>query len=318
MEAQATSPTDQWKEQMAYVSGTVLAWGSLLVQLWPFLARFQTNCHIHAFVFAVNQPPSAAELSYRLMAGVLALGAGMIFFGVIHITARGLLLTKTSDVSAPGQPAMLSRIANGTYDGLHFYWRLMAVVMLLAIVFAPIAAAAAVVAERFRLKFSIVISIVGFLVGFPCGVWFGIWLKRRHASLSSPFVFLSKPHRVAACLIFAVLLAFAVELCDTVAVSVDRQLVSRKDLSPLVVRVMLGGNTSDARYLHVTLSGPAGGKALSPIQLQPGIYCVLLRPAELVTGRYALHATYPHIAVSPTLPWFTAEIDEASGFIVFE
>ena len=65
-----------WKEQLGFVTGSVLAWGTLLIQLWPAIERVQTSKHIRVVpdTFVLTWP----EISFRILTIPVALGTGMI------------------------------------------------------------------------------------------------------------------------------------------------------------------------------------------------------------------------------------------------
>src|SRR5688572_23436900 len=86
--------TDSRNEQLAFVSGTVLAGGALLVKVWPILTHMQTGRHDTFMAKRLSDIAPAAVVCHRIGCLIVALGLGMLLFGTVHVIARGLSLTE--------------------------------------------------------------------------------------------------------------------------------------------------------------------------------------------------------------------------------
>lgn len=317
------SGAELWKAQFTYVSGTIIAWGAVMLQLWPVLSRMQTGTHIHAFGRDVGG--SVPATSYYLLALLVAVGVGMALFGSIHLIARGfwfahLLIHSGAGAAAPAG----ERVARSTYIVLHVLWGTALLVLCAVPLFAVSAVVASWVMATLHWSAAVsraVASLVVFAGPLAAGV---VYYRRRLAGGRARLRSLA--HQVGswnlgvASVSLLMIWLLVVEFSYVADVRLERAVFSRTADPTIVVSVELGGAVSNPAPAQVVLARGAGASgAPEPLPLRPvgdGRYVAIARTQSLPDGDYAIRLTYPHAALSPLFPFFQARIDRQIGFLL--
>ena len=305
------------------MSGTVLVWGVLLVQLWPVLANIQTGRHLHAII--LRGPSSPIVISYAFLKLGLALGMGMIGFGVIHVVGRGLWLTRFS-LEAPPPSDLPERISRRAYVILHVYWLLVAVS---AAIVAPIALLMNVVERTFVTTFHVSLTVAQVISGFvPPLVLIAVvlllrWRRESFAELLDGIFEGVKDHfrrfRLSNYIIaYSALIALALvanEFCYVATISAEHHVYERSRNVYINVFVELGGATSSAEEALLIVGGPVRMK-LPLRSVGNGMYVGTVATRTLPLGEYTADLVYHHPSVTALFPFFQTTIQRRTGFVL--
>ena len=321
--SETLSELELWKAQLAYVSGTILAWGALLLKLWPVLARLQTGAHIHALGRDENVVVPVS--SYYLLALLVAVGLGMLLFGAAHIVARGFWLTHVlTHGAAARNTSWHARIARNTYVVLHVFWVAALTVFCVVPLFALSAVLAGVLAER--LGWSIGLSRAAAAILVFAGPIAGATVLLRRRLVGGLSWVRDVARRVGrlnvglACVALLTLWAGVIEFSYVSAVRLDRLVFSRTGDPTIVVAIELGGAISDPSPARLRIV-PSHGQSSLPLQLRPGrngVHVALASTRALTAGDYVVEMTYPHASLSPVFPFMRRHITREVSFVVVE
>lgn len=317
------SAVELWKAQLAYVSGTILAWGALLLKLWPVLARLQTGAHIHAL--GRDENVAVPVSSYYLLALLVAVGLGMLLFGAAHIVARGFWLTHViTHGSAARNTSWHARMARDTYVVLHLFWAAALTVFCIVPLFAVSSVLAGVFADR--LGWSIGLSRVTAAILVFAGPLAGaIVLFRRRLAGGWSWVRdvagrVGRLNLALAGVALLTLWAGVIEFSYVSALRLDRLVFSRAADPTIVVAVELGGAISDPTPARLRIV-PSSGQSSLPLQLRlgrNGVHVALASTRALTAGDYVVEMTYPHAALSAVFPFMRRRITREVSFVVVE
>lgn len=314
-----------WKAQLAYVSGTILAWGALLLQLWPVLARLPTGAHVQAM--GRDEGVSVPAIAFYLLALLVAVGLGMLIFGAAHIVARGFWLARFSMVNEHRSTTPASdRIARSAYVVIHVFWA----TSLLFVCLVPLTVVSALLAMALTSGLGwplglgrVVASILTFALPFAAV----IALYRRRAVTGRPTL-ISVARRIgyrnlsSAAFMLPLLWVLVIEFSYVADVRLDRHVFSLTTDQNVVVSIELGGAVSNPVPAHVELIRLAGsGTDSEPLPLnrvEDGRHVSIVPTRSLRPGRYVIAMTYPHGALSPVFPFFRRQIDRRVGFVVVD
>src|SRR6266550_6440947 len=130
---------EAWKEQLGFLSGTVLVWGTLLLSLWPTVARFQTGINAHFWsTISAGESPKPGWDGYQMLVAPLALGISAIFFSILHIFSRGLWIgihrNSSNDSLAAYASKFLHRLADASYGAVFTQWLFAAVTLFFGLI----------------------------------------------------------------------------------------------------------------------------------------------------------------------------------------
>lgn len=323
--AESMSALELWKAHLAYVSGTILAWGAVLLQLWPVLTRLQTGTHVLAF--GRDEGGAAPATSYYLLALLVAVGVGMLIFGAAHVLARGFWLARFLIPGPDGATAPASdRVARATYLVLHVFWATALVFLCLV----PLVGLSALLAAVFTTSWRWPIAagrVVASLIVFVIPAATVIALARRRATAGGRRL-LSVAPRVgyrSITLAYASLLVLwllVLEFSYVADVRLERHVFSRAADPTVVVTVELGGAVSDPTPARLALGRvTSDGRAFDLLPLRhvhDGVYVATRSTRSLPEGEYDITMTYPHGAMSPVFPFFRNRIHRRVGFVVVE
>ena len=317
------SALELWKAQLAYVSGTILAWGALLLKLWPVLARLQTGAHIHAL--GRDENVAVPVSSYYLLALLVAVGLGMLLFGAAHIVARGFWLTHVlTHGGAARNTSWHARIARNTYVVLHVFWAAALTVFCVVPLFALSAVLAGVFADKLGWSIGLSRAAAAILVfaGPIAGVI--VMVRRRIAGAWSwareVAERVGRLNLALACAALLMLWAGVIEFSYVAAIRLDRLVFSRAGDPTIVVAVELGGAVSDPSPARVQVVRGHGNPPF-PLQLRPGrngVHVALMNARALGAGDYVVEMTYPHASLSPLFPFVRGRITREAGFVVVD
>jgi hypothetical protein len=309
-------PDDPRKEQLAFVSGTVLVWGALLVQLWPVSSRVQTGEVAISLTF--HRITLAGE-SHRLFAIVLALGLGMLLFGAAHVLARGLWLTQFSLEEDPSDLALIDRVAQRTYVIIQIYWVVVVFTLIFNLIVLPSVVIYLALIDRLHWPLAAAQLIAVSLVFVPIFA-LGLILVRRPQYVRSGLATLRRVgwrNYVIASMAMFVFWLITVQQTYVADLRVNERVFRLSQGALVVATVELGGSASDPSLaqLHITREG---GKPSSLIfaPLGDGVYVSTLDASTLTEGRYEIRLTYPHSSISIVAPFIKRTIDRRVGFLV--
>jgi len=305
-------------EQLAFVSGTVLAGGALLVKVWPIVSRMHTGVHdqITPARFSMSAIAPVAVLCHRIGALIVALGMGMLLFGTVHVVARGLSLTKPSLVNpSPDAAGTSDRIARRAYLVIQIYWTVIGVALLAGFLTFPVLTGLVRFLQwtPFWASVATTMLIVGSVatvnvVRLRRGTTsiFG-WIRTRVGTLNL---------LIAVGTMFLLWL-IAVDFAYVAELSVSSNVIRRAEANSVVVSVSLGGSVSDVGAAKATIT--RGDAIIRYLGLKPvgrGNYIAVVDSATLDPGDYEVRLVYPHTYVAFDTPTFSRTIDKRVGLIV--
>lgn len=316
------STAELWKAQLAYVSGTILAWGAVLLQLWPVLARLQTGAHIHA----LSRDDNAAMpvTTYYLLALLVAVGVGMLVFGAAHIVARGFWFARPLIEAPPATAPASDRVARNTFIVLHMLWATAVVVLGVVPLFALSAVVSLALISGPGWPVGLSRAVAALLIFAAPLAGAVVLYRRRMGSGRSPLRDLVRRigrwNLATACLTLLLLWLGVLEFSYVANLRLERLVFSRASDPRIVVAVELGGATSDPGPAQVMLVR-AGSSAPEPLALRRGrhgTYVSIVDTRTLTSGDYAVTLTYPHGALTPAFPFVRARISREVGFVVVD
>ena len=314
-----------WKAQLAYVSGTILAWGAVLLQCWPVLARLQTGAHVHALGRDENVWVPAT--SYYLLALLVAVGLGMLVFGTGHIVARGFWFARLSiPRRSPTTSSASDRVARSTYIVLHVFWA----TALLFLCVVPLFALSALITKAFTAGFAWSVTVgrvAAAILVFALPLAVGVMIYRHRiaggrAWLSDAAQRVGRGNLVTASVALSVFWLAVLEFSYVADVRLERHVFSRATEPTVVASVELGGAVSDPAPAQLVLNSLAGDAkrpdTLHLRRVHNGLYVSVIPTKSLSNGDYVIEMTYPHGALSPVFPFFRDRIRRSVGFVVVD
>lgn len=307
---------DTRNEQLAFVSGTVLAGGVLLVKLWPVVAGMQTGVRANATLARMGAVAPPTVISHRIGALIVALGVGMLLFGTLHVVARGVSLARPA---LPRDPhtiwATADQIANRAYLIIQLYWMIIGVTLLFCMLAFPLI----IVLVRFfrwppvwsMASATMVIMMIVIKVD-------RLRVRRGHDTLPASIrMHIGMVNVAIAAAAMLVVWFTAMNFAYVASVSVSHSVVRRSQSELLVVTVVLGGTMSDPRYARLRIvQGRTAMRSLRLRRLGGGSYVALIAPTSLADGDYEIALTYPHSYIALGRPVFSRTLERRVGFVV--
>jgi len=322
---ESLSGLELWKAQLAYVSGTILAWGAVLLQLWPVLARLQTGAHVQAL--GRDTSVGVPATSYYLLALFVAVGLGMLAFGTTHMVARGFWFARLLIQPPAGTTTSASdRVAASTYIVLNVFWATALVFLCVVPLFALSAVVGSTLTTALEWPLAVGRTAAAILVFAAPLAGLVLFYRRRLAGGRARAIDAARRvglrNLAMASVSLPLLWLLVIQFSYVADVRLERFVFSRAANPTIVVSVELGGAVSDPAPAHVVLSAVTGSDRRSdtlPLrQVHNGLYVAPVFTKSLPNGDYAIGLTYPHGALSPVFPFFRNRISRNVGFIVVE
>jgi len=321
--------TENWKEQFAFVSGSVVVAGVALLKLWPYVATFQTGRSSHVFsVEPRGQTPSPEYGIFLMLSLMLALGTASVAFSAAHIICRGLWLAMFPYRIGASEEAQnwLRRRANQCYLAILCGWALIAIFLVnftLIMLSTPLELW---LRTRFSSGWASFISSM-LPIFLLIGALLFLIYQRLGQSRPSPILkfFLglldeTALSRTALPAVFIVLVLWVVvmETCYTVDLSVDRKVLSRSKQDYAEIGIRLGGATSYVGGASAELRDE-NGKVVQRLDLRvsdEGLYTAYVGAQELPERFYKVILTYPRYEFSNSYPFFQQHIERSKSLVV--
>lgn len=309
-----------WKEQLGFISGTILVWGTFLLNLWPQAAGFQTgiNGHIWTF-FWLTEKLNPQWSAYQILTVPLTLAITVLMFSVCHVLARGFWLGLAGTQSNTNVKAsqFLNRVADNSYDAVLALWLMAAAMLVLTILQLGNSAFSAVIARYFGVA-SRWPRVISAMVTF--GPVLFVWL-RSYKPVMAKLESASNQAKVKIGLLvlfFAMVGMASLEMCYTAALSVDKKLVARSKSEYVEILVTLGGAASDPNSASLQLTDTQSGEArqLTLVPLGEGHYANYVLSSSLAEGHYRIEFSYPHLALSTSYPYLTPRVQHSRPLTV--
>jgi hypothetical protein len=311
-----------WKERLGFVSGTILAWGIVLVHFWPSVAIFQTGRHLRAW--SMNTPGQGVRTDvwmFWLLTALLAVGAWTVFLAVVHILSRGLwMMVALEEKRGAGAMPLknpLDKLSSLTYAAVFLQW--FAVALLLVVV--PLVLLSAgfeqLLAHIMPMQVAgwiarIAVAIINVIVTLFV-VYRAFTTLPRLISVED-IVILNAIYLVV---VFGFMISWLVviEFCNTVSLTVDSKVV-RPDHG-VTVTVALGGATSDPREAQLQLVDAKNNVLPSPplYDTGEGSYLSYI-PPSLSPGLYRVVLRYPHTSFTSSFPFVRGRTERSQTFLV--
>ncbi len=285
---------EAWKEQLGFLSGTVLVWGTLLLSLWPTVARFQTGINAHFWsTISAGESPKPGWDGYQMLVAPLALGISAIFFSILHIFSRGLWIgihrNSSNDSLAAYASKFLHRLADASYGAVFAQW---------------LFAAATIIV----LLLTFVLWTTMFLVGRKR-------LKHLKTTGSPPY---RRIKLFGFFLFFFLIYGATIEMCYVASLTADKRMASRSKGEYVEVIVTLGGATSDINDAKLELKDIDGNSStrLDLLSLGDGQYACYIPSSDLPHRQYLLEFTYPHLSFSMSYPFLSSRVQRSWPLVV--
>jgi len=306
-EAGVKPDNDSWKEQLGFISGTVLLWALVLIRLLPLAAGIQLPNGIQYV-----DPRGYADInlpSYSLLTVLGALGITGFLVGVVHMSARGLWLASPTE--------RLNRLSQRTYRSvftiakyalglLTAYPILFAVVGLQRGVHRLLSVESRVVG--IVLYFVVILAVLAVVLA-PLAIW--TWRVARAETAETLWARLKALYRRIEPFMDDFLESFPIIMLFVILTNVTFYLSYKADLSVSKtiygktipgadVHVQLGGMTSDFTKLHLTLVNTNGTPIREVIlfDLGGGKYAARIDLTGFSPDRYGIRLEYPYPDVS--------------------
>ena len=310
-----TQDDEAWKEQFGFVSGTVLVWGVILLQLWPAIAGVQIGKNVQAIPARGDWPVSVAVFWFQALTLGIALGLGVILFGVLHVITRGLWLERFS-LADPPSSHLSERISHRAYVILHVYWLLLVAYVLLL---APTGVLIAV-ADDFLVRQAawtpwaarLVVALVLTAVFIPA-LFINRYRWRRFVKNQAA---LGMSNYLIASIIATVLWFGAIEFCYVTTLRIDRHLFEKSKDSYVTLFVDLGGSASAIADARLYLENSSRRIPLSLRPVANGTYIAIEPLSQLPPGEYTARLDYPHWSASLEFPFLSTSVKRQVGLIV--
>ncbi len=319
------SDDDLWKEQLAFISGNILAWGLIVLNLWPTLSHFQTGMNIHLWTTNWPQEGIKTELQiFWMMTALLALASSVTVFAIVHILSRGIWLilpikTHQDSILTDIQNS-LDRFCQNTYYAIFIL-----AIYVAFLLFVSIFLVLGTVLEQFLLFLSLPLSIAGWIargiVLFFILVLFLVFWKKISKKLWS--VSIQNPISVfktvfISLAIFFVAWFITIEAVYTMDLTVNEKIFDQTKGDIVEIYVTLGGSTSavDVAKLGILDSHGTLINNLTMYSIGQGQYASYILPTTLPEGRYEVVLEYPHSSLSSSYPFISSENRKSQGFIV--
>jgi hypothetical protein len=312
---------DLRKERLAFISGTILVWGILLVRLWPTVASFQSGHHIR--FWTINSPGEGVLTSvwiFWLLTCLLTLGMWAVGLAVAHILSYGLFVVTENAPQGGGVTnqvqSSLERVSSNTYIAVFIQWFIVPIILGLTVIILLSAGL-----EQFLGHF-LSVRWAGWIVrGIVLIFILVLFLIFRDRFLKM-FRFLEEQVGFPPGIYVVVLLGFAfswlvvIEFCNTVSLIVDTKIVRRD--AGATITVELGGATSDPREASLLITDDKGAVVRSfPLnQVSEGSYIAYVAPASLSWGFYHVVLKYPHSSITGSFPFIRSVTTRSQGLMV--
>lgn len=335
------SPDSQlWKERLGFVSGIILVWSLLLINLFPLAAGLQTRHHGTYNLFTYKYTPEA--VLYLVLLGLLGLGLSAFTLAVVHIFARGMWLAgreenNASSAARKTQGKQLAAVCEQTYAAV--FWAtqflllslmFLGVVSFVTLVFGPIVSSlfsvskpGAFIIPILSISFFIVITIMIIATLRISGVTKNLLpaiLRSIVAfirTLATPPTRLSARTRLLCLCLFVVCPNGVGVVAYTADLEVSREVVFQSKNDSVEFRVRLGGATSAPEWADVRLRKPDG--SLVRLELESvggGSFVAYKRASSLSQGRYVVLLEYPRFDINAIAPFFHPKVRRSQAFLV--
>jgi hypothetical protein len=321
---------DNWKEQLAFVSGYILVFGFTVLKLWPLAAGFQTGMNIT--LLTVNLPNKGVNTPlwvFWYLTAALGMALTAIATAIGHILARGLWLAFFSGSNLnpvmAGISSLLDRFRRIMYDAAFYlliYAGLLIVIGVLIMISAGLEGtlmstfslsliAAGWISRGLVIVILFVSMILAFLKWFPRLIE---QITRNEAQrLASGMAVFSVTGFV-----FSFMWFLAIQTCYTAEMNLGTRVYERCRNDLIEVDLALGGSTSAVNLVQLKLADARGTliNNLSPQDLGEGRYLSIVQSHDLAPGRYQVTLDYPHSSLNSSFPFLRTRIAAQRWFVV--
>lgn len=309
------------QDRLALVSGTILVWGVVLVQLWNVAARFQTGGNIRPWT---GNTPGQGVLAplwiFWFITALMTFGGWAVTLSVVHVLCHGLsLMDEPAGNAAQSVPpsGTLTALRYWTYVGVFVQWS----IVLMMLVLVPLVLLSAGL-EQIMAHF-MPARLASWVARMLVSILLGVAAYKTVLRLAPRFIRLFQVYGFAAMILPALLFCFSVswvaviESCYTVSLSTDAR-VLRHDQG-VTVTVALGGATSALSQARLELVNEKGA-VLQTLALheatEPGDYFSYIAATALAPGSYRVTLEYPHSSLSSAFPFIHGTILRSQAFLV--
>jgi hypothetical protein len=327
MPGQSNSEADQVakkaKEQITFVSGSMVVLGLLTFKIWPVACHWQTGEHVRLWTTAWSPAKNDGAFMFYFLLLALGFAAMTLLLSVIHIAIWGFWLALAKDISKPeeGIQTKLLQWSQETYSALFLFVCGNAAMYGLYI---PVYWALAALLSKIHVSYLVAAFVAAALVFFVPLLVARRYLKKRMSSKWADDVFewlfdgdLWLHFQIVLALALVVFLV-GKEFAYTLDLRMNQQVFSQRNLGTIEALVTLGGSTSDPSVAILTLQDSSGKplKALEKLGLGGGEYVSLISTSELVPGRYRLALEYPQWSLTSQFPHFRSNAVETCSFVL--
>src|SRR5580658_6972035 len=321
---------DNWKEQLAFVSGYILVFGFTVLKLWPLAAGFQTGMNIN--FWTMNLPNNGVNTPlwvFWYLTGALGMALTAIATAIGHIMARGLWLAFFSGPNLnplmAGISNLLDRFRKITYDAA-FYLLIYAVFLVaLGVLIMLSAGLEGTLMSSFSLSLKaagwisrgLVMVLIFVSVFLTWMKWFPRFItlmtRSEGPGLASGLAVFSVTGFA-----FTFMWLLVIQTCNTAEMTLGSRVFQRGRNDVIEVDLNLGGSTSAVNLVQLKLAD-AQGKQLSNVLTQDlgeGHYVSTLQARDLAAGRYQVTLDYPHSSVDSSFPFLHTRIAAQRWFMV--
>jgi hypothetical protein len=321
---------DNWKEQLAFVSGYILVFGFTVLKLWPLAAGFQTGMDIN--FWTMNLPNSGVNTPlwvFWYLTGALGMALTAISTAIGHILARGLWLAFFSGPGLnplmAGISSLLDRFRKITYDAAFFlliYAGFLIVVGVLVMISAGLEGAL-MSSLLLSLKVAGWISRGLVMVILFVSVFFAFlkWFPRLVDQMTNSDAKGAASGMVVfgvTGIVYSLMWLLVIQTCYTAEMNLGSRVYERARNDVVEVDLTLGGSTSAVNLVQLKLAD-AQGKPISNLPTQDlgeGRYVSILQAHDLAVGRYQVTLDYPHLSLNSSFPFLHTRIAAQRWFVV--
>ncbi len=276
------------KDRVAFVSGSVLAWGILLAALRPWASHLYTGASLRFkfdFQDVYTGPMISPEpLAFLILNVLVALGVSIVILAACHLVAHGLLMASATEPNdllllVPVYPAILLQ-----------HW----------------------LVDRWSISKGLSSALLTTSVVVPLLLIVFWYLKAKKNDLkglrgSDYFSTVALIILLYGCYVVVAETAYTMELSSS-------QSLYSKTVNPYIeARIRLGGATSAASDASVEVRDQSGQLVVSPpiLLLDGGLFHTYFSTHSLPPGEYQLRLRYARASLTGTFPYWQRALTDS-------
>ncbi|SRR6266487_7097000 len=302
------------KDRVAFVSGSVLAWGILLAALRPWASHLYTGASLRFkfdFQDVYTGPMISPEpLAFLILNVLVALGVSIVILAACHLVAHGLLMASATEPN--DRSKLLTDFADVTFLGAFRVTWYAGVYLLLLVPVYPAILLQHWLVDRWSISKGLSSALLTTSVVVPLLLIVFWYLKAKKNDLkglrgSDYFSTVALIILLYGCYVVVAETAYTMELSSS-------QSLYSKTVNPYIeARIRLGGATSAASDASVEVRDQSGQLVVSPpiLLLDGGLFHTYFSTHSLPPGEYQLRLRYARASLTGTFPYWQRALTDS-------